>query len=76
MNPDLEAFGFSPTEYHSQGGYGATMLRRTSRGWVASVWRDRGRGYVPITEPFPTLDACLAAYAEWVHAPADNCQEF
>jgi hypothetical protein len=72
----LEHYGFAATEYHSQGGYGGTMLRRTSRGWVASVWRDGGRGYVPVTAASETLEGALAAYDAWVHAPADNQQEF
>lgn len=74
--PTLTDYGFVATEYHSQGGHGATMLKRTSRGWVASLWRDGGRGYEPITEPAPTLEECVARYDEWVHAPADNDQEF
>lgn len=74
MNPTLEAYGFAPTEYHSQGGHGATMLRRTARGWVASLWRSGG-GYEPITGPCPTLAECIAAYDHWVHRP-DNHQEF
>ncbi len=69
-------YDFVATEYHSQGGHGATMIRRTSRGWVASLWRYSSRCYEPITEPCETLEACLAAYDQWVHAPADNDVDF
>lgn len=74
--PTLTDYGFVATEYHSQGGHGATMLRRTARGWVASIWRDGGRGYQPITEPCETLEGCVALYDEWVHAPSDNDVDF
>lgn len=72
----LDGYGFVPTEYHSLGGSGPTMIRRTSRGWVASLWMGGGRGYEPVTGPCESFEACLAAYDEWVHRPADNQQEF
>lgn len=74
-NRTLEDYGFVATEYHSQGGHGGTMIRRTSRGWVASIWRDGGRGYQPVTCPAQTLEECVALYDEWVQAPSANEQE-
>lgn len=61
-------YGFTATEYVSEGGCGSVMIKLSSRGWVVSLW-SRERGYDPIPgDACATLAEALAAYQAWAKA--------
>jgi hypothetical protein len=63
--PD-NAFGFMATEYVSEGGTGACMVKLKAAGWVVSIWLP-GSGYMPIPgPPSASLAEALRAYQEWI----------
>lgn len=63
---------FVPTEYTSQNGHGTTVIRRTSRGWVVTLWR-HGSGEHALA-PEPTIEAAVAAYAALCSAPDNDVE--
>ena len=62
------AYGFTATEYVSEGGYGSVRIKLQARGWVVSVW-SRDLGYESIAgDASATLADALTVYEEWIAA--------